>query len=188
MNYAPGKKHWRAPSDVLRYLATSGDARIIYQRTNGPRPGSAASRLTENWIGPFVVTADSGHKNYSIQHIDAGTTARHGIHNLCASHHQNYSRENIKNVLLTIIMRRKGPPSTTSIAANDMVLVKTLRGICLAKAWQILDDATIHVHWWNGTHGRLQWVYAPISPAHGMGLLGLLGNPNGADLAKPTTT
>jgi hypothetical protein len=36
MNHAPGKKHWRASSDVLRYLATSGDARIIYQRTNEP--------------------------------------------------------------------------------------------------------------------------------------------------------
>jgi hypothetical protein len=36
MNHAPGKKHWRAPSDDLRYLATSGDARIIYQRTNEP--------------------------------------------------------------------------------------------------------------------------------------------------------
>jgi hypothetical protein len=26
------------------------------------------------------------------------------------------------------------------------------------------------------------WVYAPISPAHGMGLLELLGNPNNTSL------
>ena len=62
-------------------------------------------------------------------------------------------------------MRRKGPPSTTSIAVNDMILVKALRGMCLARAWQILDDATIHVHWWNGVHGRLQ-PSARVFPAY----------------------
>jgi hypothetical protein len=101
------------------------------------RTKGAASRLTENWIGPFIVTADSDHKNYSIQHIDAGTTARHGIHNLCASPPELFKGDYQERLL----------PSTTSIAANDMILVKALRGVCLAKAWQILDDATIHVHW-----------------------------------------
>ena len=62
-------------------------------------------------------------------------------------------------------MRRKGPPSTTSTTANDMILVKALRGTCLAKAWQILDGATIHVHWWNGIHGRLK-PSARVFPAH----------------------
>jgi hypothetical protein len=46
-----------------------------------------------------------------------------------------------------------------------MVLVKALRGISLAKAWQILDDAAIHVHRWNGTHGRLQPL-ARVLPAY----------------------
>jgi hypothetical protein len=53
-------------------------------------------------------------------------------------------------------MRREGPPSTTSTAANDTTLGKALRGVCLAEVWQVLDGATIQVHWWNGTHGRLR--------------------------------
>ena len=79
MNHAPGKKHWRASSDVLRYLATSGDARIIYQRTNGPRPGSAASRLTENWIGPF---GSSGKE--TVLCIRSSASLRQGNFDLCA--------------------------------------------------------------------------------------------------------
>jgi hypothetical protein len=94
------------------------------------RTKGAASRLTENWIGPFVVTADSGHKNYTIQHIDAGISARHCVHNLCASPPELFKGEYHERL---VAMRRKYPPPSTSINANDMLLVKTLRGACLAK-------------------------------------------------------
>jgi hypothetical protein len=35
---------------------------------------------------------------------------------------------------------------------------------------------------WIRASGSAYWVYAPISPASGMGLLGLLGNPNNTSL------
>jgi hypothetical protein len=126
------------------------------------RTKGAASRLTENWIGPFVVTADNGHKNYAIQHIDAGTTARHGVHNLCALPPELFKGEYHERL---VAMRRKDPLPSTSINAKDMPLVKTLRGVCLAGVWQVLDDATIHVHWYNGVHGRLQ-PPARVYPAY----------------------
>jgi hypothetical protein len=31
-----------------------------------------------------------------------------------------------------------------------------LRGACLGKDWQVLDDATIYIHWWDGINSRLQ--------------------------------
>jgi hypothetical protein len=126
------------------------------------RTKGAASRLTENWIGPFVVTADNGHKNYAIQHIDAGTTARHGVHNLCALPPELFKGEYHERL---VAMRRKDPLPSTSINAKDMPLVKTLRGVCLAGVWQVLDDAAIHVHWYNGVHGRLQ-PPARVCPAY----------------------
>ena len=36
MNHAPGRVHWNASSDALRWLATASDARIVYQRTGEP--------------------------------------------------------------------------------------------------------------------------------------------------------
>jgi hypothetical protein len=63
-------------------------------------------------------------------------------------------------------MRRKDPPRSASTpSANDMLLVRTLRGARLAKVWQVQDDAAIHVHWWNGLHGRLQ-PSARVHPAY----------------------
>jgi hypothetical protein len=94
------------------------------------RTKGAASRLTENSIGPFVVTADNGHKNYTIQHIDAGTTARHGVHNLCASPPELFKGEYHERL---VAMRRKDPPPSTSINAKDMLLVTRLSA---AYAWQ----------------------------------------------------
>jgi hypothetical protein len=46
-----------------------------------------------------------------------------------------------------------------------MVFVRTLRGACLGKVWQVLDDATTHIHWWNGINGRLQ-PSAKVFPAY----------------------
>jgi hypothetical protein len=36
INHAPGKKHWDAPSDMMRFIATSVDARICFKRTGEP--------------------------------------------------------------------------------------------------------------------------------------------------------
>ena len=36
MNHAPGRAHWNASSDALRWLATASDARIKYERTGEP--------------------------------------------------------------------------------------------------------------------------------------------------------
>jgi hypothetical protein len=52
MNHTPGKKHWRASSDVLRCLATSGDARIVFQRTNEPGYWYVDSDFLPNVLGP----------------------------------------------------------------------------------------------------------------------------------------
>jgi hypothetical protein len=35
-NHAPGKKHWDASSDMIRFIATSVDARICFKRTGKP--------------------------------------------------------------------------------------------------------------------------------------------------------
>jgi hypothetical protein len=63
-------------------------------------------------------------------------------------------------------MRRKASPTTTAIANDDMILVRALRGACLGKAWQVLDDATIHIHWWNGINGRRLQPSAKVFPAY----------------------
>ena len=36
MNHAPGAVHWNASSDLLRWLATSSDARVRFRRTGDP--------------------------------------------------------------------------------------------------------------------------------------------------------
>jgi hypothetical protein len=36
MNHAPGRKHWNASSEALRWLATNSDARLVFQRTGEP--------------------------------------------------------------------------------------------------------------------------------------------------------
>jgi len=36
MNHAPGRKHWDATSDALRWLATVSDARLVFQHTGKP--------------------------------------------------------------------------------------------------------------------------------------------------------
>ena len=35
-NHAPGKVHWDAVNDLMRYLSTSADPRIVYKRTGKP--------------------------------------------------------------------------------------------------------------------------------------------------------
>jgi hypothetical protein len=35
-NHAPGKKHWDASSDMMRFIATSVDARVCFKRTGKP--------------------------------------------------------------------------------------------------------------------------------------------------------
>ena len=36
MNHAPGRRHWDASSDTLRWLATASDARLVFRRTAEP--------------------------------------------------------------------------------------------------------------------------------------------------------
>jgi hypothetical protein len=36
MNHAPGRKHWDASSEALRWLATTSDARLVFQRSTEP--------------------------------------------------------------------------------------------------------------------------------------------------------
>jgi hypothetical protein len=52
-------------------------------------------------------------------------------------------------------------------------------GVAFAQAVKYSENSSARL---RIPHGISQWVYAPISLAHGIGLLELLGNPNNTSL------
>ena len=57
------------------------------------RTKGAASRLTENWVGPFRVEKCNGHKNYTLRHIDCGREVQQTVSNLCVAPEELFEKE-----------------------------------------------------------------------------------------------
>ena len=57
------------------------------------RTKGAASRLTENWVGPFRVLKCNGHKNYTLRHIDCDREVHQTVSNMCVAPEELFEKE-----------------------------------------------------------------------------------------------
>ena len=102
------------------------------------RTKGEASRLTENWVGPFRVLKCNGHKNYTLRHIDCGREVHQTVSNMCVALEELPEREYDERYNST---RSVTTPVSEELHEGDMVLVRTHKGVVPAQVWCALDVA-----------------------------------------------
>ena len=115
------------------------------------RTKGAITRLTQNWVGPFRVMSDDLHKQYTLRHIDNGRVVQQTVSNLCRAPDEMHEGEYQERYNAT---QNAATPAAVDVSVNDMILVRTNRGVFPAEVWCCLADGTLHIHWFNGLKGK----------------------------------